>query len=185
MRYLCHQSNQLLEVVKMTIKMIPELSAKTVQALWSRVEKRSNGCWEYVGGRNRNYGTITINNKSYLVSRVVYKMHYSIDPGEMLVLHRCDNPPCCNPEHLFLGTTQDNVRDRCEKGRTGDMSKRDLSIYARGEKQGSAKLTADKVREIRQRKANGETTRKLARDFEVAQATVWRVVQRLFWKHVE
>jgi hypothetical protein len=89
----------------------------------------------------------------------------------MRVLHRCDNPPCVNPAHLFLGTMRDNTRDMMAKGRDPFI----------GERHNQAKLTDDAVREIRN---SPETGRALANRFSVSQATICLVRQRKHWKHV-
>lgn len=95
------------------------------------------------------------------------------DPGSRCVLHRCDNPPCVNPEHLFIGTKADNTQDMVAKQR-GLV----------GERNGIAKLTADKVVEIRRRMAAGEMRKSVAAAYEVSPATVTRIVQREGWRHV-
>jgi hypothetical protein len=92
----------------------------------------------------------------------------------MCVLHRCDNPPCINVAHLWLGTPADNARDRDTKGRGG---------AARGTAHGQAKLTEDRVRSIRDRYAAGGVTQKeLAQEFGVCIANISMIVRRVSWK---
>lgn len=76
-------------------------------------------CWVWAGSKfNNGYGKININQKSYLTHRVAYRLYYKEKiPKKTLVCHTCDNPPCCNPHHLFLGTHQDNVDDMLIKNR--------------------------------------------------------------------
>lgn len=84
-----------------------------------KILKKENGCWEWQGARgHKNYGKL----KSFgeqLAHRVSYILHNNVVlTPEMCVLHKCDNPPCVNPDHLFLGTKDDNNKDRTQKGRT-------------------------------------------------------------------
>jgi len=96
-------------------------------------------CWEWNGSRERfGYGQKKIKGRMYITHRLAYAWVNGPIPDGMCVLHSCDNPPCCNPNHLFLGTQQDNVRDRCKKNRT-----------PRGEAHYMAKLSDLEVEEIR------------------------------------
>ncbi len=110
-------------------------------------------------------------------------------PGDLRVLHSCDNPPCCNPAHLRLGTDGDNVREKFAKGRGGvgetHWTKHKPERIARGENQHSAKMTADQVREIRRRADAGEGGKALGKEFGISQASAWKIIQRLTWKHIE
>lgn len=88
------------------------------ERFWANVEK-SDGCWKWVGPmRSTGYGRIWVNKKRGVQSahRVSWELHHQ-DPGEMSVLHHCDNPVCVRPDHLFLGTQADNMRDMTAKGR--------------------------------------------------------------------
>ena len=88
--------------------------------LYQRVTER--GCWEWTGARHTfGYGLITVGNKSLSVHRVAYAELVGPIPQGHSVLHRCDNPPCFNPEHLFTGTQRDNMRDRNAKGRDNNF----------------------------------------------------------------
>lgn len=90
----------------------------------------------------------------------------------MVVCHHCDNPPCCNPAHLFVGEHVDNVRDMIEKGR---------QVYVRGEEHGVSKLTAADVRAIR---TDRRLQREIAEQYGLAQATVSKIKRRQRWAHV-
>jgi hypothetical protein len=88
-----------------------------MERLWSRVDKTGD-CWVWLGsGTTDRYGQIRVGSKMVYVHRLAYELTYGVIPAGMSVLHRCDNPSCCRPEHLFLGTQQDNIRDMENKGR--------------------------------------------------------------------
>lgn len=135
---------------------------------WSKVEKTS-GCWEWGACRDpRGYGRIgSLNNthRSVLAHRVAYELSVGPIPDGLEVCHKCDNPPCCNPDHLFLGTQADNMRDMAEKGR-----------QPRGEDSISSSLTWDQAREIRRRysKRRG-TVVALAAEFGVHWVTISKI----------
>ncbi len=88
---------------------------------WAKVEKTNDGCWGWVSGTDAfGYGRLIApgGRKNLKAHRVSWELHNGPIPGGMCVLHRCDNPPCSNPDHLFLGTKADNVADMNAKGRS-------------------------------------------------------------------
>ena len=88
------------------------------ELLWRRVEK-TEGCWVWHGWRNTNgYGMVTKDGRTQLVHRLIYELLVGLIPTRMLLCHHCDNPPCVNPAHMFVGTVSDNARDAMQKGRT-------------------------------------------------------------------
>ena len=92
---------------------------------WSRVQQPPTGCWEWTGPRvGRGYGKTTWHSRSARSHRVAWEITYGPIPTGLAVLHHCDNPLCCRPDHLFLGTLADNNRDMRSKGRQahGDRS---------------------------------------------------------------
>lgn len=105
-----------------------------------------------------------------------------------MVCHRCDNPPCINPAHLFLGTALDNVRDAISKGRmhpTGGQAGGDYTHMARGEASGLSKLTEAKVREIRRLRAEeGLTQVELAARFGMSRTPIADILAGRTWRHV-
>lgn len=94
-----------------------------LRRFWSKVTK-GDGCWEWHGARfKQGYGILTIGGKSLLAHRVSVELSTGKPiPEGMLVCHHCDNPPCVRPDHLFVGTDGDNVRDCVQKGRNRNQS---------------------------------------------------------------
>ena len=87
------------------------------ERFWNKVDK-SGDCWLWTGAKTgRGYGHILINGNSISAHRYSWEIHYGKIPENMCILHRCDNPICIKPEHLFLGTQTDNIADMDRKGR--------------------------------------------------------------------
>lgn len=85
---------------------------------FSQIAPAHGGCYEWCGGKHRDgYGIFGVGERRFLTHRIAWAIANGDIPAGMLVLHRCDNPPCINPEHLFLGTDADNARDKMLKGR--------------------------------------------------------------------
>jgi hypothetical protein len=153
--------------------MIPEHSESFVTLFWEKVTvKEPDQCWEWTAARIDGYGYY----RHYMAHRVAYELHHGVHPGKLKVCHTCDNPPCCNPHHLFLGTQKENVADMNAKGR-GNPS--------RGEQVHTVKITEDDVREIRRLHASGVTQVRLGADYGLSQSNVWHIVHRSSWKHVK
>lgn len=139
----------------------------------------SNGCINWNGAADRDgYGQIGGGKlrpeKMLKAHRVAFEIaNGPFDPDKQ-VCHTCDNPRCCNPEHLFLGTNQENTADRHQKLRD-----------AACERSGVAKLTAEEVLQIRDRYAcGGASMRSIAKDFGVSMATVQRITTRTTWSRL-
>lgn len=102
-------------------------SARQVLRFWSHVASRADGCWEWTGARGRaGYGYFSIKDRRFFAHRLAFALVNGPIPPGLFVCHRCDNPPCCRPDHLFLGTTRDNVVDAMRKGRRRSVSGRDV-----------------------------------------------------------
>lgn len=130
-------------------------------------------CWEWKGYRTRDgYGQKRINGKKHQLHRLAYEWANGLFPKELLVLHRCDNPPCVNPNHLFLGTQADNVADRVSKGR----SSMGVGRY-------NSKLTHAQILTIRAAKGHGVLAR-IAREFGISHSNAYRIRLGKAWKHV-
>ena len=91
-------------------------SPDLAERLASRVIK-TTGCWQWLGATHAGYGVFGFNRQMMRAHRVSYELYVGPIPPGLSVLHRCDNPPCTNPDHLFVGTQLDNMRDMCAKGR--------------------------------------------------------------------
>ena len=142
------------------------------------VDVTPSGCRIWMGSVNENgYGTVCINQKKYKSHRVAWMFEYGEIPKGFLVLHQCDVPSCVNPNHLFLGNQRDNMRDMARKGRGGKGG-------ARGERQGSAKLTQSDVRSIRKLARKGKTQQEIADLFKIDRSNVSIIVLRKGWRHV-
>ena len=149
-------------------------TANTSDVLWSKVDKRSdNECWPWMGFRNKQgYGRTWINGHGYYAHRVIYDL---ANPGEITLsaptdknvsgylMHSCDNPCCCNPAHLIVGTHQENMDDKKNKGRTPDFS------FDRGPR---CKLTMVQAREARALRAMGKSVNELAKLFNISIASM-------------
>lgn len=155
---------------------------------WRRVPKGNlDACWEWDGSRlAAGYGQFGLTrSRPVLAHRMAWELTHGPIPEGMHVLHRCDNPPCCNPTHLFLGSNSDNIADRVAKGRSPvgreHWSSRNGDRVARGERAGGAKLTQGKVDAIRQLRAQGVTQRELAERFGVSRATIYLIQEGKRW----
>lgn len=140
-------------------------------------------CWEWIGGKARfGYGAFGIKHGESPVPahRFSWMLTNGPIPDGLWVLHHCDNPPCVNPTHLFLGTREDNMRDMMEKRR--HWAHRGFKPITCGEHNGRAKVTSDQVAEIRERYAEGETQTALAPIFGLSRQAIGMIVRRENWK---
>lgn len=154
-----------------------------IERFWSKVRPGVGGeCWEWVGAKvAKGYGAFRPQTKVFaLAHRYSWQMHYGPIPEGVgfhgtCVLHRCDNPSCVRPDHLFLGTNHENIKDMDTKGRRNP---------ARGERSGKVAVTADQVLAIRARFAAGESRSQLARAFGVTSGCIGPIVRRATWAHI-
>lgn len=145
--------------------------------LLSRLTVTSQGCHEYQGSRSEHgYGKIWLprtDDRKYLMAhRLAWEIASGPIPGGLKVCHHCDNPPCCNPEHLFLGTHADNMRDMAAKRRAGLQVAPERTA---GENSANAKLTTKNVLEIRTATFVRGLDARLAKKFGVDTRTVYRI----------
>lgn len=165
---------------------IVDANMTTEERFWSNVDRSGgpNACWEWQGslkGPSRNrYGNASLKGRTVRAHRLAWIItHGDIPQGEgahgTCVCHHCDNPPCCNPAHLFLGTNTDNNHDKERKGRGN---------HPRGKDNGRAKLSDDDVRSIRLRVARGESRRRVSAEYGVSDVMVSKIFRRSNWAHV-
>lgn len=145
------------------------------EKLLKRREISASGCWLWTGPKDRpnGYGLYGGGGRgTSRVHRLSYELFVGPIPDGLLVCHKCDVCPCFNPDHLFLGTYRDNMRDMVEKGRSGRL---------RGERGPRAVLNAEQVLAIR---ADTRLQRVIANEFSIAQTTVSAIKRRLTWPHI-
>lgn len=137
------------------MKRWPKLSAQ--DRFWLNVDvKDKDECWEWLAGKcPTGYGHLSHDRYAH---RVAYEYRYGRIPRGLCVLHQCDNPSCVNPFHLIVGTQIENVKDRDDRGRTSRMF---------GEEQ---------IRQIRTRRAKGESAKSLAREFGVTDGFIGHII---------
>ncbi len=146
----------------------PEIEAR----FWSYADS-SGDCWLWLGSKiNGRYGKFSVRRREFTAHRVSYRLANGSIPDGMHILHRCDNPACVNPSHLFAGTNQDNIADRVAKGRSNRQPKK---VYT----------TIEQVKEIRTRHASGEKSGQIAKSMSIPPNRVYSIVSRRVWKDVE
>jgi hypothetical protein len=149
------------------------MAPRHVLFFWKNI-KKTERCWEWVGSKwELGYGRIMIGSKRRKAHRISFLLHNGFLPKDKLVCHACDNPSCCNPAHLFIGTPMDNSRDAVSKLR-----------HAYGERNGISKLTEQDVHAIRQAHApkNRSECSILAKKFGVSISTIYHVRSNSTWK---
>jgi len=147
---------------------------------WKFVNKTSKeDCWKWLGSKGRRgYGKLNIDYKQILAHRISYKLHFGDIPKNMLVLHKCDVKVCINPNHLFLGTPLDNMRDKIQKGRARYVTDRDGFVTVYGEKNSNAKLTNEQIREILTKYKTGKYLQKeLAEEYKIGGSHISGIVR--------
>jgi hypothetical protein len=168
------------------------------ERFWQKVD-RSGGpdtCWFWIAGKDADgYGIFYARSSSKRAHHFAYELHIGPVPDGLQVLHSCDTPPCCNPGHLFLGTSADNMADMRAKGREwfpgpnnparGERNGMYTHPEARmpGEKNAAAKLTWTQVRAIRAaHAATGQTGASLAREYGVSKTQLCEILRNQSWR---
>ncbi len=144
---------------------------------WSKVNIKSESeCWEYIGWiTKKGYGQFEINHKQEYAHRVAWTLVNGEIPDGVLICHTCDNPPCCNPSHLFKGTKKDNSDDMIIKGR---------AVHQQGESHGMAKLTEIDVITIRVLNQTGISAYRIAKIYGRGITTVSDIIHKRKWRHI-
>lgn len=170
---------------------IPRDDPAFLARFWAKVDKSAgpDGCWIWTGCRLPfGHGVVRINPKikNWLAHRISWVLFFGDIPDGVgyhgtCVLHRCDNPPCVNPDHLFLGTAADNNADRDRKGRRARHFVRNPSSILRGERNPTSKLTDAQVIYAR---LSMESHAALGREFGVSAGAIAHIRKGRAWKHV-
>jgi len=146
------------------------------ERFWRYVEKIPfHACWEWVGGKNIfGYGRFNVDGKMQSAHRFSYGLRNPDFDRSLNICHRCDNPGCVNPDHLFAATQKENIADRDRKGR------RKMSY---GDRHYRSKITSDQAKEIKALKGKMKQT-DIAKKFGINRSNVARIISGKYWKHI-
>lgn len=164
----------------------PEMQARAMDRFWPKVNIAGpNECWEWMGcvlphGKaGLLYGRFfPIRTRGMTAHRVAFLFTHGEVPDELFVCHSCDNPPCCNPAHLWLGTAKENAQDRDRKGRQKPAGSKS------GDQNPNSKLSDQIVTKARRRVIGGETIQSLADECGISDVSLGAAVRGVTWKHV-
>jgi len=151
-------------------------AALTPEQFWARMTKGGAAeCWLWTSLRNKQgYGQIHFRGRWHRAHRLAWTLTHGPIPEGLWVLHRCDNPPCCNPAHLFLGNRVDNMQDASHKGRLS-------TSRCAGEANGNVKLTREDVARVQQALGQGASQYDLAAAFGVTQSVISKINTGKHW----
>jgi hypothetical protein len=167
------------------------VGALVEERFWKLVDK-SGDCWTWKASlTTHGYGQFVLPYHHHIgAHRFAYELENGPVPAGLVVCHRCDNPPCVNPAHLWVGTQGDNLRDMHGKGR-GNTDSWPLAVEAsrtadrpHGEKHHNAHMTAEKIRALRKMRQDGATYDAIALEFGIGKSLVAQIITRKTWKHV-
>ena len=161
---------------------LPTPSAEEKERFFSKFSAPKHGCWLWHGSCiSTGYGQYGLSGECYLAHRIMYLLATGNDPGSLFVLHKCDTPRCVRPDHLWLGTDGDNIRDAVAKGRWVKMP----GFGGDGEDNAQAKLTNKEVLAIRSLWDTRTFTQiELGREFGVSNSQIHLIVKRKEWVHI-
>lgn len=151
---------------------------KTIsERFWEKVSiGQDNECWIWKGAKiGRGYGYFRTGKKCTHAHRFAYEYTYGAIPNELKVLHKCDNPLCVNPNHLFLGTNKDNTQDMITKGRR-------FQPPTKGENNGNAKLSQENIDTIRNLYFSGVRQKELVKLFGISRSQISKIINFETWK---
>lgn len=132
--------------------------------------RQKGDCLVWIGRKSNGYGATRWAGESVGTHRLIWTLLHGEIPTGMFVMHKCDNPPCCNIDHLCLGTNAENQFDKARKGR-----------QARGRRNGRTKLWPQQVAAIRRRLDAGRTQRDIASEFSISPSAVSKIKRGLLW----
>jgi hypothetical protein len=158
----------------------------SINSFWAKVEK--SDCWLWLAAKtDKGYGVFSVDGRTKKAHRLAYELTRGEIPHGLCVLHRCDTPACCNPNHLFLGTRAENNSDMMAKGRHvsgGTHKQPSHCAYQRGESHHAAKMTEDMVRIMRADRLSGASFSVLGEKYGVAGSAAYKICKGLLWKHI-
>jgi hypothetical protein len=158
-------------------KTLGPITKKDRMRFESKIDKLSSSqrCWHWTGGLNINgYGKIWIKGATYQAHRVSYELYKGFIDKDLLVCHSCDNPICINPEHLWLGTCKENIRDSFNKKR---------KIMPKGENCSWSKLTKEQVNEIKSKYVPYKYhSSMLAKEYKVSGGAILKIINNENWR---
>jgi len=168
-------------MIELTEREKKKRSAKHIsleERFWFYTDKIDlDDCWEWKANKRNGYGRIYFDGRLHTAHRISWIIHFGEIPDKLKVLHKCDNPSCVNPYHLFLGTQEDNVHDMCNKNR---------NKYPIGEQVHKARLSRTSVIKIKRLYETGKfTLNKLAEDFKVSKGCISHIIKGRSWKWLE
>jgi len=145
------------------------------ERFWRKVRRTEHGCWEWLGaGRAGGYGHFNVGNRYVRVHRFSYELAYGPIPPGHVICHRCDNPRCVRPDHLFAGTVRDNMSDCRDKGRLGE--KRRL-----GPANGATRVTPEVAKLIKEARARGVSRPELSKQYRISVYTITMITSNKHW----
>ncbi len=168
------------------------------------IKKQDSGCWEWTGCiHHTGYGVIQFKSIQHRVHRLMYQLFVGYIPEGFFVCHKCDNPKCCNPTHLFIGTPKENSEDMVKKGRALFGDRNPSRIYPERRPRGNnhwtklkpayllvgcknpkAKLSEEDVLEIRRLRNKGKKIKYLSIRFGVSETNIKDIIYRKTWIHI-
>lgn len=157
----------------------PRSVKQCLETFFSKIKQgNENECWEWTGAvinekRKMFYGSAFVCGHTFRAHRLAYRLYNGMFDESLFICHKCDNPKCCNPGHLFLGTAKDNYYDCMGKGRN-----------TRGDKHGGSLLKEIDVKNIRKEFELGDTKKELSKKYKVPYRIIFRIIKRETWKHI-
>ncbi len=142
---------------------------------WGKVQFKENGCWEWIASKsNTGYGRFRLNGKLHLPHRLVYQWVNGPIPNSLLVCHKCDNPSCVNPSHLFKGTKSQNMLDASRKNRIFRGGRPEKRI---GNTNGQTKIKDCEIKQVKDLYEYGFTGTEIAKMFEISHSQIYKILK--------